>query len=63
VRFIVFHDITSSQHFFRDGEKQEICDGILNEATESFEDKVNLNKEEEGKTVEKSRFVKLSEDM
>jgi len=50
VCFTVFRDITSSQHFFRDSEKQEICDGVLSEATESFEEEVNLaNKEEEEK--------------
>ena len=41
---------------------EEICDGVLCEVAESFEDEVNLtNKEEEAKTVEKSRFVEQSE--
>ena len=39
---------------------EEICDGVLYEAAESFEDEVNLtNTEEEAKTVEKSHFVEL----
>jgi len=39
---------------------EEICDGVLCEAVESFEEEVNLtNTEEEVKTVEKSQFVDL----
>ena len=40
---------------------EEIYDGGLCEAAESFEDEINYltNKEEEAKTVEKSRFVDL----
>ena len=43
---------------------EEIYDGDLCKAAESFEDGINLtNKEEkEAKAVEKSRFVELSED-
>jgi len=42
---------------------EEIYDGVLCEAAESFEDVINItNKEEEAKTVEKSRFVELSKD-
>ena len=41
---------------------EEIYDGDLCKATESFEDEINItNEEEEAKTVEKSRFVELSE--
>ena len=41
----------------------EIYDGDLCKAAESFEDEINITKkEEEAKTVEKSRFVELSED-
>ena len=44
----------------------EIYDGDLCKAAESFEDEINITKmnedEKEVKTVEKSRFVKLSED-
>ena len=38
---------------------EEICDGVLYEAAESFEDEVNLTNKEEAKTVEKSHFVEL----
>lgn len=43
---------------------EEIYDGVLCEAAESFEAEINITnkEEEEGKTVEKSRFVELSED-
>ena len=43
---------------------EEIYDGVLCEAAESFETEINIpNKEgEEEKTVEKSRFVELWED-
>ena len=42
---------------------EEIYDGVLCEAAESFEDVINITiKEEEAKTVEKSRFVELSKD-
>ena len=43
---------------------EEIYDGDLCKAEESFEDDINLTnkEEEETKTVEKSRFVELSED-
>ena len=46
---------------------EEVYDGDLCKAPESFEDEINItNKEEEeaekAKTVEKSRFVELSED-
>ena len=41
----------------------EIYDGVLCEAAESSEAKINItSKEEEAKTVAKSRFVELSED-
>ena len=48
--------------FVRDGGKhffKEIYDGNLCKAAESFEDEINITKEEEeeAKTVEKSRFV------
>ena len=55
--------------FVRDGGKhffEEIYDGGLCKATESFEDEINItNKEEEeekAKTVEKSPLVELSEE-
>ena len=55
--------------FVRDGGKhffEEIYDGNLCKAAETFEDEINITKkeeeEEEAKTVEKSRFVELSED-
>ena len=41
---------------------EEMCDGVLCEVAESFQAEINTNKEEEAKTVEKSRFVELSED-
>ena len=42
---------------------EEIYDGDLCKAAESFEDKINItNKEEEAETVEKWRFVELSKD-
>ena len=42
---------------------EEIYDGVLCEAAESFEAEINItSKEEEAKTVLKSRFVELSED-
>ena len=42
---------------------EEIYDGVLCEAAESFEAEINItSKEEEAKTVERSRFVELSED-
>ena len=42
---------------------EEIYDGDLCKAAESFEGEINItNKEEEAKTAEKSRFVELSED-
>jgi len=42
---------------------EEIYNGVLCEAAESFEDVINIpNKEEEAKAVEKSRFVELSKD-
>ena len=42
---------------------EEIYDGVLCEAAESFEAEINItSKEEEAKTVAKSRFVELSED-
>ena len=41
----------------------EIYDGVLREPPESCEAEINItSKEEEAKTVEKSRFVELSED-
>ena len=53
---------------YRDGGKhffffEEIYDGDLCKAAEGFEDEINITNEgEELKTVEKSRFPKLSED-
>ena len=42
---------------------EDIYDGDLCKAAESSEDVINItNKEEEANTVEKSRFVELSED-
>ena len=43
---------------------EEICDGDLCKAPESFEDGINLTnkEEEEAKTIQKSRFVELSGD-
>ena len=43
---------------------EEIYDGDLCKVAESFEDEINItnNDEKEAKTVEKSRFVELSED-
>ena len=44
---------------------EEVYDGDLCKAPESFEDEINITnkeEEEEAKTVEKSRFVELSED-
>ena len=43
---------------------QEIYDGDLCKVAESFEDEINTtyNEENEAKTVEKSRFVDLSEE-
>ena len=42
---------------------EEIYDGDLCEAAESFQAEINIrSKEEEAKTVENSRFVQLSED-
>ena len=42
---------------------EEIYDGVLCEAAESSEAKIKItSKEEEAKTVAKSRFVELSED-
>ena len=42
---------------------EEIYDGDLYKAAEGFEGEINItNEEEEGKTVEESRLVKLSED-
>ena len=39
---------------------EEICNGVLCEAADSFEDEVNsTNKEKEATTVEKSHFVEL----
>jgi len=38
---------------------EEICDGVLCEAAECFEDEVNLTGKEEAQTVKKSRFVEL----
>jgi len=39
---------------------EEICNGVLCEAADGFEDEVNsTNKEEEATTVEKSHFVEL----
>ena len=58
--FIVF------RHFLEMAENvyfEEIYDGVLCEAAESFQAEINItSKEEEAKTVEKSRFVELSED-
>ena len=53
--------------FVRDGGKhffEEIYDGGLYKAAESFEDEINITNKDgnEAKTVEKSRFVELSED-
>ena len=46
------------KHFFK-----EIYEGHLCKAGESFKDEINItNEEEEAKTVEKLRFVELSED-
>ena len=42
---------------------EEIYDGVLCEAAKSSQAEINVtSKEEEAKTVEKSRFVELSED-
>ena len=42
---------------------EEIYDGGLCKAAEGFEGEINItNEEEEGKTVEESRLVKLLED-
>ena len=42
---------------------KEIHDGVLYEAAESFDTEISIrNKEEEAKTVEKSRFVELSKE-
>ena len=42
---------------------EEMYDGVLCEVAESFQAEINItSKEEEAKTVEKSRFVELSED-
>ena len=42
---------------------EEIYDGVLCEAAESFQAKIKItSKEYREKTVEKSRFVELSED-
>ena len=42
---------------------EEIYDGVLCEAAESFQAKIKItSKEYKEKTVEKSRFVELSED-
>ena len=44
---------------------EEIYDGDLCKAAESFEDEINITKykdEKKAKTVEKSRFVELLED-
>ena len=39
---------------------EEVCDGVLCEAEESFGEDVNLaNKEKQAKTVERSQFVDL----
>ena len=42
---------------------EEMYDEVLCEVAESFQAEINItSKEEEAKTVEKSRFVELSED-
>ena len=42
---------------------EEIYDGDLCKTAENFEDEINItSEEEEAKTVEKSRFVELSEE-
>ena len=43
---------------------EEINEGVLCEAAENFEAEINITtkREEQAKTVEKSRFVELSED-
>ena len=42
---------------------EEMYDGVLCQVAESFQAEINItSKEEEAKTVEKSRFVELSED-
>ena len=41
---------------------EEIYDGDLNKAAESFKDEINITNKEDVKTVEKSRFLKLLED-